>query len=84
MDMIFKVNNEIAIIVTLMDFTSTISAQLKSANLTIKVLQCKVNQVASSQSQIGAFSEDDFRAFFNVGSKMAIPFINNLFLNAPF
>jgi len=26
MDMIFKVNNEIAIIVTLMDFTSTISA----------------------------------------------------------
>ncbi|CDW88064.1 bpi2 domain containing protein [Stylonychia lemnae] len=84
MDMIFRVNNEVAIVVSLQDFVSTVQVTLKETNMTVKVLTCKVSQVSASQSQIGEFSSDDFRAFFNVGSKIAIPFINNIFLNTPF
>ena len=82
--MTFEVNNETAIVISFSDFSATISVTLDKINLKLQVDKCAIDQVTASQSKIGDFDASEFKAFFNVASRTAIPFINNMLLENPF
>ncbi|CDW76442.1 bactericidal permeability-increasing [Stylonychia lemnae] len=84
LDLTFEVNNETAIVISFEDFSSTINVSLDKTNLKIQVEKCAIDQVQASQSKIGDFNVSEFKAFFNVASRAAIPFINNMLLENPF
>ncbi|CDW79591.1 bactericidal permeability-increasing [Stylonychia lemnae] len=84
LDLTFIVQNQTAIIVSLKDFQSTVIVALQGQNLSVQIQQCQINDVSASQSQIGYFSAYDFKLFFNVASRIAVPIINNMFLENPF
>eukprot|EP00347_Sterkiella_histriomuscorum_P011713 403371396 len=81
LDLTFRVNSEIAIIVSVIDLIAHVEAMLQGPNFTTKVNTVKIDQCSASQSQIGDFDAESFRDFFNVSVRIAIPFLNELFLS---
>eukprot|EP00347_Sterkiella_histriomuscorum_P018594 403344916 len=65
MDFTFRVNNEVAIVVSVTDLNAHVDVTLRNTNLTANAKVIKISKCSASQSQIGDFDSDSFRAFFN-------------------
>ena len=82
--MAFKVKDEVAIVVNLFDLTARVELALSGAYLTTEVLSVKIDHATAADSKIGDFNAQDFKDFLNVGTRIVIPFINNILLQQPF
>lgn len=61
-----------------MDFI--ISLALTSNILKVQLVELKDFECSASNSVIGDFNAAEFKDFFNVGVRLAIPFINEFYL----
>lgn len=78
LDLTFRVNNEVAIVVSVIDLNAHVDLTLTGANLTSKVNAIKIDQCSARDSQIGDFDAESFRDFFNVAVRIAMPFLNEI------
>eukprot|EP00347_Sterkiella_histriomuscorum_P013831 403363197 len=80
LDLTFRVNQEVAIIVTLTDLKANVKPMLIGANFTAQIYTIKIDECSATQSQIGDFDGEGFRDFFNVSVRIAIPFLNEIYM----
>eukprot|EP00347_Sterkiella_histriomuscorum_P020604 403337177 len=81
LDLTFRVNSEIAIIVSVIDLSAHVDAMLQGPNFTTKVNTIIIDKCTSSQSQIGFFNALTFKFFFNMSIRIVIPILNEIFLS---
>lgn len=76
----FYVHEERAITVTVTNMDFIISLALNSNLLKVQIVELKDFDCQASNSVIGDFNAAEFKDFFNVGARVAIPFINTFYL----
>eukprot|EP00347_Sterkiella_histriomuscorum_P018232 403346289 len=81
LDLTFRVNSEIAIVVSVIDLSAHVDAMLQGPNFTTKVNTIIIDKCTSSQSQIGFFNALTFKFFFNMSIRIVIPILNEIFLS---
>ncbi len=78
MDVVFKVKQETAIVLTFKGMQAYVTLEIKNANLTVKINKLHINEVTYSQSQIGEYKTQELKDFFNVLFRTMIPIINQI------